>query len=1104
MDYKKLYFLIFVFIFSCKPNSNKENNKEVLFKILPADSTHINFNNQLTESVYANIIMYQYFYNGGGVTIGDVNNDGLQDVYFSGNMVENKLYLNKGNLQFEDITAKANVAGRINGWKTGITMADVNGDSLTDIYVCYSGNMPAENRQNQLFINQGYDATGVPQFKDLAKEYGVADDGFSTNAVFFDFDHDSDLDLFLLNHNPSTFNSLDDVTIQQILKKPENTMASKLYKNDNNHFIDISSKAGLHQSAFSYGLGAGIADFNTDGWQDIYVSNDYSAPDFLYMNNGDGTFTDKLNNAINHTSLYTMGNDVADINNDMLPDIFTLDMLPEDNKRQKLLFAPDNYEYFNMITKAGFNKQYMRNMLQINNGNGTFSEIGQMAGISNTDWSWAPLFADYDNDGWKDLFVTNGFLKDFTNLDFIKYKSSIMQNAAANENRQALLLSILEKMPSSSINNYMFKNNNGLNFTNKSADWGFNIPSNSNGAAYADLDNDGDIDLIANNINQPAFIYKNQSNLKKDNNYLKIKLLGKGKNTQGIGAKIMLYTKNNQQYQEQILSKGYQSGVSPIVHFGLGNVNLVDSLKIVWVNGKQQILKNVQANQQITIHEKDALDKQPTEKITTFFEEVKSPIAVTDASNNLNDFKRQPLLINPLSFESPYLAKADVNGDGLEDVFIGTGTGVVAKIFLQQKNGSFINKQNPAFEIDKLYQSTNVLFFDANNDKKIDLYISSGGYADLETNDSLLQDRLYFNDGIGNFTKTLNSLPIISTSTSCIKATDLNNDGALDIFVGGKVIPGRYPEIPKSFILMNDGKGNFKDMTQSVAPQLKNIGMVTDAAWVDLDEDKKPELIVVGDWMPISVFKNNNGKLTDATTNFFDKKYTGWWNKLFINDFNHDNKPDLIVGNTGLNTQCKATDKEPAELFYKDFDMNGSIDPILTFYIQGKSYPYVTRDEALEHISMLRPRFTDYAAYADAALNNIFNADELKDVQHLTANYLKTAYFQMGTTGKFIEKKLPNEVQNAPIFSIVTIDYNKDSNDDLILCGNINHARLRFGNSDANYGMLLSGDAKGDFKYIPQYKSGFNIIGDVRSIININSTLLFGINQLSIKAYKLK
>ncbi|KAA5544123.1 FG-GAP repeat domain-containing protein, partial [Adhaeribacter rhizoryzae] len=524
---------------------------ETLFSLLSPEKSNIQFSNTLTESAAGNVLTYQYFYNGGGVAVGDINNDGLQDIYFAGNMTPNRLYLNKGNMQFVDITQQAGVAGKEYAWKTGVTMADVNGDNLPDIYVCYSGNMPEESRVNQLFINQGADANGTPTFIDQAKAYGLADSAFSTHASFFDYDRDNDLDMFLLNHNPALFRNLDDIAFKEILKQTEPMMRVKLFRNENGHFTDVSDKAGLHGSALTYGLGAGIADINADGWPDIYVSNDYSAPDYLYINNGNGTFSNKLRSGIGHIPIYSMGNDIADINNDALPDIYTLDMLPEDNRRQKLLFSPDNYEHFNLFLRAGFHYQYMRNMLQVNNGNGTFSEVGQLAGISNTDWSWAPLFADYDNDGWKDLFVTNGFLRDFTNLDFIKYRSSYIQSINGQVGSQDIK-NLLEKIPSSNVNNYIYKNNGNLTFANKGADWGFNIPSNSNGAAYADLDNDGDLDLITNNLNQPAFIYQNQSSKQLSHHYLQLQLAGSGQNTAGVGAKVFLYANGQQQYLEQM------------------------------------------------------------------------------------------------------------------------------------------------------------------------------------------------------------------------------------------------------------------------------------------------------------------------------------------------------------------------------------------------------------------------------------------------------------------------------------------------------------------------------------------------------------------------
>jgi hypothetical protein len=1081
---------------------NKEVPSTALFTLLPPDSTGINFSNSLDEGLNTNVLMYEYFYNGGGVAIGDVNGDGLQDVYFSGNMTDNRLYLNKGKMRFDDITTQAAVAGRPGPWKTGVSMADVNGDGKPDIYVCYSGKLPGSKRIKQLFINEGNDQNGIPHFSEQAAKYGLADSSFTTQAVFFDYDRDGDLDMFLLNHSPVSLPVLDEARTAQVLSQKDPQSGIRLFRNDNNFFHDVTDKSGLSSSSLSYGLGAGVADINGDGWTDIYVSNDYTIPDYLYINNGNGSFTDKLQQNLGHTTQFSMGNDVSDINNDGLPDIFTLDMLPEDNRRQKLLMAPDNYEKFNLALKSGFYYQYMRNMLQLNNGNGSFSEIGQLSGTCNTDWSWAPLIADYDNDGWKDLYVTNGVLRDFTNMDFIKYSGDYLQSNKGGVRRQNLL-DLVHQMPSSEVKNYMFKNNGDLTFTNTGTSWGLNQSSNSNGAAYADLDNDGDLDLVVNNIDQPAFIYRNEENTRHANRYLQVKLNGEAQNTQALGAKVTLYNKGKQQYLEQMPTRGFQSGVTPILHFGLGKEASIDSLRVVWLNGKQQLLLNIKGDQLLTLQEKDASGTfKPTGIISPLFHETKSPIAFHHRSNNINDFKRQPLLINPLSFPGPCLTKKDVNGDGLEDVYAGGGNGQPGILFIQQKSGKFIASSQPAFETDKNSEDSDAVFFDANGDGFADLYVCSGGYNNYLPDDSLLQDRLYLNDGKGRFTKSNNALPLMHVSKSCVRVTDINADGYPDLFVGGRVIPGRYPETPQSFLLINDGKAHFTDKSDSLAPALKKIGMVTDAAWIDINGDKKNDLVLIGEWLPVTIFINNNGKLENNTSRYFDKSYSGWWNKLLVGDFNHDGKPDLIIGNLGLNTQCRVSDKKPAELYYKDFDDNGSVDPMLCFYVKDSSYPYVTRDELLDQLSIMRTRFPDYKSYADATIKDIFTEQELQSVGHLQASYLGTAYFESGKEGRFHEKPLPVQAQFSPVYTITALDYDKDGNEDLLLCGNINHARLRFGKYDANYGTLLKGDGKGGFTYVNQQQSGFRLWGDVRSVLAINNELLFGINGGEIKVYK--
>lgn len=1101
-----LGFCLLLGIFGCeesKPAASEEHtaSKPPLFTLLPPEDTGVHFQNKLTEGLNANVLVYEYLYNGGGVATGDFNADGLIDLYFTSNMGDNTLYLNQGNMKFQEVTEIAKVSGRAGPWKTGISAADVNGDGKLDLYLSYSGALPPEKRKNQLFINQGNDKNGIPLFAEKAEEYGLASPAFSNQGYFFDYNRDGDLDMLLLNHNPKSLPVLNEVSTKEFLKKDDPLQGIRLYRQSNGKFEDVTVQAGISGSALTYGLGLGISDINNDGWVDFYVSNDYTVPDYLYMNNKNGTFTNELKDRIGHTSHFSMGNDIADINNDGWPDIFTLDMLPEDNRRQKLLLAPDNYEKFDLNLRSGFHYQYMRNMLQLNNGNGTFSEIGQLAGISNTDWSWAPLFADYDNDGFKDLYVTNGYFRDYTNLDFINFMDDYVKSKGRLQRND--VLQIIKEMPSSNLTNYFFSNKTGITFSDETENFGLDRPASSNGAAYADLDNDGDLDLVVNNINQPAFIYRNNAQ-PSDNHYLQVKLKGGERNIQGIGARVTVYAEGRQQILEQIPIRGYLSTVSPVLQFGLGQTDQIDSLSVRWNAGKQETLKSIPVDQVLELDEKNAVaTKQVVTKTEPLFAEVTSPIQYENTESNVNDFKRQSLLISQLSHAGPCMLKGDINDDGLEDVFIGGSQGQSAAVFLQQANKRFSRLSTNVFETDKESHDIDAAIFDANGDGHQDIYVASGGYNKYTVNDVLLGDRLYLGDGKGNFSKSENALPNLNTSTGTIAINDVNGDGSQDVFVGGRVVPGRYPETPQSYLLVNDGKGNFTNVTEAQASELQQLGMVTDAIWSDLNGDGKKELIVIGEWMPISIFSNEDGILQNKTDDYFRKSYSGWWNTIAIEDLNNDGKPDIVAGNVGTNTQFEASDKEPAELYFKDFDRNGSVDPLFNYYIDGTSYPYLTRDELLGQLAGQRSRFKSYTSYADATIADLFSESELADAKKLKADHLQTTLFLSSENDTFKVAPLPIQAQYAPVHAIKVSDFNSDGNRDIALFGNNDHFKLRLGKFDANYGTLLLGDGQGGFDYVTQPKSGLNVTGDVRSAILIEDRLFLGIYGKPIETYKI-
>ncbi len=1075
--------LTVMFIISC----NKQDTiDKPLFESLSAKQTNIDFENTLIYTNDFNIYKYRNYYNGGGVGLGDINNDGLLDIYFTANLLPNRLYINKGNFTFEDITDTAKVGGS-RAWSTGVSMVDVNADGWLDIYVCNSGDIEGDNKQNEFFINNG---NGT--FTEKAEEMGLADAGFSTHATFFDYDKDGDLDVYLLNNSYRSIGSFNLRKNQRPIR--DESGGDKLLRNDNGKFTDVSEQAGIYGSEIGFGLGVSVADIDKDGWMDLYVCNDFFERDYIYMNNGDGTFREELEKQMRSISVASMGADIADLNGDGYPEIFVSEMLPEGDERFKTTMTFESWDKYQYSVKNGYYHQFTRNMLHKNNGvlpekGVAFSEVGRLAGVEATDWSWSALITDLDNDGYKDLYIANGLAQDILNQDYLNYVANDEVTRMVVKDDGVDYKQLIDIIPVNRIPNYAFAGNKALQFSNKTAAWGLAKPSHSNGAAYGDLDNDGDLDLIVNNANMPPFVYRNQSDKLVDkNHYLKIDLRGADKNKSAVGTKVTLKVGGKTFYLEQSPNRGFQSSVDNRLNFGLGSIKEIDTLLVDWYYGKQTLMTQVKVDQTLVLKEADATGQQglkitdDSDSVNTIFKDVTGEVGFDfkHVENTFVDFDRDRLLYHMKSTEGPKITTADINNDGLNDFYVGGAKGSAGKLFIQTPSGKYKNTNVIVFEKDKESEDTHSIFVDVDGDKDLDLYVASGG-TEFSVNSFALVDRLYINDGKGNYSRSNQILPVGKPeSSSIVAASDFDADGDQDLFVGVRLRPGLFGVPQNGYILENDGKGIFKNITSTVALQLKDVGMITDAVWSDYDNDGDEDLMILGEWMSIKLFNNQGGTLVEVTETAGLLETTGWWNSLKAADVDGDGDVDYVAGNHGLNSRFKASKEEPISCYINDFDQNGTVEQLICVYNDGISYPQVLRHDLVMQLPHLKKKYLKYEAYKGQSIQEVFTEEELQGSVIHEVTMLESVILLNNGDSTFKIKPLPQEAQLSPIYAISIKDIDKDGYNDILLGGNLHSVKPEAGRYDASYGQYLKGNINGTFKAVSPQESGLILEGEIR------------------------